>query len=322
MLPPLYLGRLCGSSPPEYLRELSIYSPLALHRDSETDLKFKMNAQPSPTKFTIDGIPFNAIDISWDRLVYLKVAGTSLDGVLQVIRDAPLLETCSLSGIFPPIDDFPTIIRHAHLRTLTLFRNKTRVLAKIINSLELPSLESWTLKSRENFIGVDAISFLKRSGSGLKTLDLWQGVAPVLEDFEQLLQAAPHLQCLKVDCNDFALIMDVILERISASPPSASQIGHHADFLPCLQHLEFRSIELNAWECIPVIFRWPHRKFLGLYIYVDLITISDKISTALLQLVDEGIDLGIFLDGEDYLLSHRDSTASLQTPKKTIDPVP
>ena len=179
------------------------------------------------------------------------------------------------------------------------------------------------LKSQENFIGVDAISFLKRSGSGLKTLDLWQDHAPALEDLEQLLQATPRLQCLKVDCSDFSWMMDLILERISASPPSALQIGHHTDFLPCLQHLEFRSIELNAWECIPLIFRWPHRRRLRLEIHMSSITISDKISSALVQLVDEGIALRIFnSNDEDYLQSFRDSTASLQTPKKTIDLVP
>ena len=325
ILPPIYLGHLCGSSPPEDLCDLSLHNSLISHKD--TDLKFKMNAQPSPTKFTVSAIPFKAVDISWDRLVYLNVGNTSLDGVLQVIRDAPLLETCFLTGISLPIDDFPTsqtIIRHPHLRTLTLLWNGTWVLPKIINSLELPSLESWTLQLQENFIGADAISFLKRSGSGLKTLDLWQDDAPAFEDFEQLLLATPHLQCLKVDCNDFPLMMDAILEQISESPPSASQIGNHTDFLPHLQHLELRSIELHAWDCIPLIFQWPHRKLLRLDIHMELITISDEISSALVQLVDEGIALRIFdsLDDseepQDYLQRFRDSTAFSQTIDPTV----
>ena len=314
VLPPLYLVRLCGSSPPKDLCDLSFHNSLTSHRD--TNLKFKINAQLSPTKLTVGAIPCRAIDISWDRLVYLDVNNTSLDGVLQVIRDAPLLETCSLSGISPPINGFPTsetIIRHPHLRDLQLPWGEIPVFTEIINSLELPSLESWRFGSEENFIGMDAISFLKRSGSGLKTLDLWQDHVPALEDLEQLLQATPHLQCLKVDCSDFSRMMDLILERISTSPSSVSQIGDHADFLPRLQHLEFRSIELNAWECIPLIFRWPHRRLLRLEIHMESITISDKVSSALVQLVDEGIALHIFnsLDGEDYLQSFRDSTASL-----------
>jgi len=75
---------------------------------------------------------------------------------------------------------------------------------------------------------------------------------------------------------------------------------------------KLRSEELNAWECIPLIFRWPHRKLLSLDIHMELITRSQ------VQLVDEGIALRIFnsSDGEDYLQSFRDSTASLQTPQK------
>ena len=322
-LPPLYLGRLCGSSPPEDLCYLSIHNSAARsHRD--TNVKFKMNTQPSPMKFTVSAIPCKAINISWDRLVYLDVSSTSLDGVLEVIRDATLLEICVLNDLSPPVSDFPTsetIIRHPHLRTLELLWNEARVLSKIISSLELPSLESWMLRSEENYIGVDAISFLKRSGSRLKKLDLWQDDAPAFEDFEQLLLTTPHLQCLKVDCNDFPLMVDAILEQISKSPPSASQIGNHTDFLPHLQHLELRSIELHAWDCIPLIFQWPHRKLLRLDIYME-ITISDEISSALVQLVDEGIALRIFdslddLAPQDYLQRFRDPTASSQT----IDPI-
>ena len=59
-----------------------------------------------------------------DYLVDLDLNRKTLDGILQVIRDAPLLEICSLSFISPPNDDCripEIIIRHPYLRTLQLF---------------------------------------------------------------------------------------------------------------------------------------------------------------------------------------------------------
>ena len=302
-LPSFYLGRLCGTSPPQNLCDISILSWWRTVRDPT----FKMNTKPGPMKFTVAFVSLKAVDIAWDRLVHLEVNTTSLDGVLQVIRDAPLLEICSLSRISSPIDVPETIIRHPHLRTLKLSCMQTGAFTKFINSLELPSLESWALASEENVIAVDAISFLKRSGSGLKTLDLCQTQAPAFEDFERLLQAAPHLQRLIVDsaADDFSPMMDYILEKISASPPSALQKDNHAVFLSDLHCLTLRGQELNAWECIPLIYQWTHRKLLSLHIQMECIKIRDEISSILVQLADEGIDLGIFdLDYEDYLQHH------------------
>jgi hypothetical protein len=212
---------------------------------------------------------------------------------------------------------FETIVRHPHLRTVELFYLQAGVFTKFINLLELPSLESWTFGSEENFIAVEAISFLRRSGSGLKTLDISQEQAPAFEDFEQLLQAAPHLQSLvlELECsvNDVASMMDYILEQMSVSPPSALQIGNHAGFLSGLQRLKLRGKKLNAWECIPLIYQWAHRKLLSLDIEMRCTKIGDEISGILVQLADEGINLGIFdaFNREDYLQKFRDSTASI-----------
>jgi hypothetical protein len=305
-LPSVYLRRLCGTSPPKNLQNLSI-SDTVYANAANTSLRFTMNTRPGPIKFTADTIPLKAVDIAWDRLVQLDVRSTSLDGVLQVIRDAPLLEICSLSWMFPPTDVFPTsetIVRHQHLRTLKLLWSQNTVYTKFIDSLELPSLESWRFESEENLITVDAISFLKRSGSGLKTLHILQDQAPTFEDFERFLQAAPHLQCLivvdKANAFSESLVMDNILERI-AIPPSACT----AILLPDLQSLKLIGSKLNSWVCIPLIFRWPHRKLLTLVIKMESIEIRDEVSRTLVQLVDEGIDLRIFDSDEDYISRFR-----------------
>lgn len=121
ILPPDYICHLCGSSPSENLRDLLI----SLDDEDENDvpLTFTMNAKLGPMKFKISGFLLEAVDVAWDNLVHLDLSRTTLDGVLQVIRDAPLLETCSLFIISPPISRFrisKIIIRHPYLRTLQL----------------------------------------------------------------------------------------------------------------------------------------------------------------------------------------------------------
>jgi hypothetical protein len=295
-LPSDYVGRLCGSSPPEKIRDLSI-SP---DDEDETNLPltFRMNARPSPTKFKISGFLLEGVDVAWDNLVHLDLNCTTFDGVLQVIRDAPLLEICSLSFISPPIDDFripKVIVRHPYLRTLQLvFMEQTSVFHKLIDSLELPSLESWSVEFvelEENIVLDIMTSFLQRSGCSLKTLNMEPDQVPAVEDFEKFLQAVPCLQHLRVS-GLLIQVMDNILERISASP--AKQTGYTAGFLSDLQSLQLHGWSLNAWACIPLIFRLPHRKFLKLDIDMDFVEIGDDVLGKLVELVDQGIKLRIY----------------------------
>ena len=297
-LPSDYIARLCCNSPPEQLRDLSI--------DEGADnlpLTFRMNARPSPTKFKIWGLLLEAVDVAWDNLVHLDLNCTTLDGILQVIRDAPLLEICSLRFISPPIDDFripEIIIRHPYLQTFQLVvLEQTGVFYKLINSLELPSLESWSVdfvELEESMVLGIMTSFLKRSGCRLKTLNMEQHHAPAVEDFERFLQAVPYLQHLHVACpppydRSLTPVMDNILERISTSP--AMQTRHTAVFLPDLQLLQLTGHKLNAWACIPLIFRLPHRKLLKVDISMCSVTIGDNVLEELVELVDQGIELDI-----------------------------
>ena len=301
-LPPDYIVCLCGGSPPENLCYLSI-SP---HDEDGTNipLTFRMNARPSPITFKMWGFLLGGVDITWDNLVHLDLNSTTLDGVLQVIRNAPLLETCSFCFISPPIDDFcipEIIIRRPYLRTLQLlFMEQAGVFYKLINSLELPSLELWSLEfvELEESMVLDIMtSFLERSGCKLKNLTMEQNQAPAVDDFETFLQAVPCLQHLNVGCpppydRSLTPVMDDILERISASP--AIQTGHTAGFLSDLQSLQLFGYGLNTWACIPLIFRLPHRKHLKVHIDMYSVTIGDDVLGELVQLVDQGIKLHIY----------------------------
>ena len=178
----------------------SLCGNLSITADNENEtnlpLTFKMNARLNPMKLKIFGFLLEGVDVSWDNLVHLDLSWTTFDGVLQVIRDAPLLEICSLSFILPPIDDFripEIIIRHPYLRTLQLlFMEQTGVFHKLINSLELPSLESWSvqlIELEESMVLDIMTSFLKRSDCKLKyLLKMEQDQAPTVEDFERFLQ--------------------------------------------------------------------------------------------------------------------------------------
>ena len=300
-LPPNYVSRLCGSSPPKYLCNLSITTD----DEDETNLPltFKMNTRPNPMKLKIFGFLLEGVDVSWDNHVHLDLSWTTFDGVLQVIRNAPLLEICSLSFILPLIDDFhipKIIIHHPYLRTLQLlFMEQTDVFHKLINSLELPSLESWSVElvELEESMVLDIMtSFLKHSGCKLKSLKMEQGQVPTVEDFKRFLQAAPCLQCLHVAYPTYVRsltpVMDNILEWISASP--LMQTDHTARFLSDLQSLQLSGCELNTWTCIPLIFQLPHRKLLKVDIDMYSVTISDDVLGELVQLVDQGIELDIY----------------------------
>lgn len=262
-LPADYLGRLCGSSPSKNLHHLSIsnldddYNP----NDDPNDIPvtFKMNTRASPMKFRIIAIPLKAIEISGHNLVDLHVQRTRLDGVLEIMRDAPLLEVCFLFIIFPPVDDFPipkTMIRLSHLRKLRVYWiDEIEVFNKLINSLELPSLELWVIQCSTNMVNAAVIvPFLKRSACNLKELRIeWEVEEPGVEDFGRVLQAIPYLQKLRVSSTllDWSLapVMDNILERIAASPPHPMlQTGNTAGFLSGLQSLQFFSRKFNVYR--------------------------------------------------------------------------
>lgn len=296
-LPPVYLRRLRPTSPPQNLQNISIWDPKEYDDDATTatfgPLVFSMDARPGPMKFTVIFIPLKAVDISWDRLVHLNVTSTSFDSLPEIIRDSPLLETCSLFNITLPVNVSETIIRHPRLRTFKLVYISDEAFTKILNSLEFPSLELWRLELVENGFGLDAaVSFLKRSGSGLKTLDLVNIPASASEDVVPLLQATPHLQCLRVE-KSFSSVTDNILKGMSAAASHPmSQTSNMTGFLSELQSLEVFGDDLDAWACIPLIYRSPHRKLLSLDINMYRGRIRDELLLRELgELVDQGIKL-------------------------------
>ena len=109
-------------------------------------------------------------------------------------------------------------------------------------------------------------SFLKRSACGLKTLELWGFYALSVGDFERLLWAALHPQHLRVQVQwtPYSLVMDNILENLSASAPSCFSNEQYSQI--SLWSSKFRTYrpKFKCMGCIPKIFGWPHRNLLKL----------------------------------------------------------
>ena len=315
ILPRDYLERLCGSSPPRLLCDLTI-SDAPDSDEYDIPLTFKMNERPSPMQLDFGGFLLDAVDISWDRLVDLDLRRTTINGVLKVLRNAPLLKKCSLSEIALPIDqlfNFKPITRLQYLQTLEVsWFEEIEVFYNFIDSLELPSLELWSISVRESWVLDNMISFLERSRCSLKSLYIWQDNAAAVGDFGRLFQSVPRLRHLEVlsPTHDSSSIMDYILERLASSQYPTLQTDATAGFLSDLQSLKLHGPEVNAWVCIPLIYRWPHRKLLDLDIatrHVGAVTIDREVSSELVQLVDQGIKLQISCGFHDYISMLRES---------------
>jgi len=200
-LPKHYIAALHGTFLPNCLRKLS-FSHRDFNYPEDIFLEFKMDTNPSPMTFEFSSFHLKNVEVSWDKLVDLELNGASLNGVLQIIREAPLLETCSLLCISPSAGDFPTlaaILHHPKIWKLAVSSWHMEVVAALVNLLKLQSLESCNLSFYTDDINPllinAAISFIKHSTWRLNTLNIWYNVPkhsddepyPGLEDIKRLL---------------------------------------------------------------------------------------------------------------------------------------
>jgi hypothetical protein len=119
----------CGSSSPSILYNLDITNNGYLDIDGLLPT-FRMNFKPSPTYLTIQSIRLSASDIGWSNLTYLSMEDTAFNVCIEAIRQAPLLESCTLSNCHSAPRDASTprkIARHVHLRKLYLDSTPRRI---------------------------------------------------------------------------------------------------------------------------------------------------------------------------------------------------
>jgi hypothetical protein len=297
-----YLRHFCGSSPPSNLYELKVIN--YRYRGIDDLLPtFRMNFKPSPTNLTLQNIRLSANDIGWGNLTYLSMEYMTFNECIEAIRQAPLLESCSImtfdSASGPGDFSIPkTIIRHMRLRTLGLHYTPEEFFIALLDLMECPALEEFSHETdMNNAMRNSLVSFLNRSESRLKVLnlDLDEGEDLAVENFKKLLNAVPSLQHLCLSC-----YTDNVLQELSSSAPILE--GGTPGFLPHLQSLTVSSPfgGYSTWGCIPHIYAWPHRKLLRLDLRVNEIEIADNMCDDISQLIAQGVGIRVRLHGADY----------------------
>jgi hypothetical protein len=291
--------RFCGTSPPSRLCEIHLIG------NCHELPTFKMRSRPSPTHLTIVHFPISTVDIKWNNLTFLKMTLPVLDGCIEAIQQAPLLETCSItlsSTEFLPFIP-KTTLRHLCLRTLKLVNFPVGILCSFLDALDLPALQAYhhlTLDMRDDISADNMISLLNRSRIDLKQLTL-NAYSLRVEDLKKLLNAVPWLQNLQLGVQSIANapVIRELFEHLYSSPPS---IGDIPGVLPSLQSLTISGCKISIWGCIPHLFSSPHRKLLRLEVNErNEIDIDNDTFRTIVRLVDEGFNIRIHWAGLDYL---------------------
>jgi len=294
-LPACHLHRLSGSPQGNMLRRLVLKNRHPT-RDSDSST-FCMKSKPSPTDLTLMAVHLPYIDIICDNLTVATVGYMGIDECFELIRRAPVLESLSLSMIYASSRFFPipnTRIILPHLRSLELSRIAEENVAKILDSVCLPSLER-CIYYQSPFPLDNMVSFIGRLPSRLKIFK----ISIDERNYHQLpallysLSSLESLELLNFTHRSRGPLFDAL--STSAQPPL---------FLPHLQSLEFGGrISSAVWECVLQIFALSHRQSLRVKINgrFGYYPFEDETAKLLLELVDRGFDLSI-RDGKTDLL--------------------
>jgi len=301
-----YFSLFRGTSPPSNLYHLEVRHSGQSHSDETPATHSSINSQPSPTHLTISNYRLSAIDIAWGNIKFLTLGTITSRECMEAIKLAPLLESCALSEIYILDDDYvlfgstfhsQNAFRHTRLRKLAFSRTHGPC-ANFVDKMELPSLEDLEYELDNDSEVASLISLLNRSGNRLQRLALLVG-----EDFqslEALLSCIPSLQQLECELryeNGTSIMRDLFQNL------SSSQSG----FLPKLDHLALCAFSDEFdWEYIFPMYELPQRKLLSLQADpYDGVRINDVDFAKILELVDQGFNIRILEDGEDYLAGYR-----------------
>jgi len=301
-IPACHLHRLCGSLEGNTLRQLKLWCSDARHVSWFST--FTMKCKPSPMELTLKLLPLVYVDISWDNLTIVSVHEIGCDECFELIRRCPRLKSIELQAIFASRGNFPVPnarIRHTNLRSLVILRiHDQTMIAKILDSLCLPSLENWI--QGFFFCPLDnMISFIDYSSFHLKMLKIDRN-GNAYDQIHELLFHLPFLEHLELSNPSSYRYQppppDKLIDLLCAS-------GGSPPFLPCLQTLKFGNFPIT-WESLPQIFASPNRRSLKVNImhyskYGDNAKITYKTIERLMEFVDEGFNLSILQGGRDVL---------------------
>jgi len=299
-----YFSLFCGTSSPSNLYDLEVRHTGRSDIDKTPTPHFSMKSRPSPTHLTIYNYRLSAIEVAWGNIKFLTLGTIASRECIEAIKLAPLLESCILSEMYD--DSVPSgssasysqnIFRHTHLQKLA-FSHTYESFTSFIDKIELPSLEDLQCELDNYFEVESLISLLNRSGNRLQRLALLGGED--LNSLGKLLSHIPSLQKLECELryDNSTFVVQDLFQNLFSSPPA---------FLPKLSSLSLCAFsESFDWDYISCIYQRPHRKLLSLRVYsVGQVGIAGVDLAKILELVDQGFNIRILEDGEDYLEQFR-----------------
>ncbi|KIM38128.1 hypothetical protein M413DRAFT_30277 [Hebeloma cylindrosporum] len=303
-----------GIASPSNLYDLEIILDEGYH---ETPF-FSMISRPSPVHLTIDSCLSASIDIAWSHLTCITLRWLPAEECVRALKLGPLLESCTLSCLIGDYDSWPPqprlIFRHVHLRKLFISEAEGHLLPGFIDLVEFPSIEELSCAPSYGLMKKSLIPFLQRSGNRLKRLKVLIDILDVPNTSSaliELLHTVPYLQNL--ECQ--VLMMSAKLSNMIASDLFRA-LSWAPPILPKLQCLVIRSGDIgDIWEYIPRLFS---RHLVSLKFETrGRVDIRDDELDKILKLVDEGCDIHIFEDGQDYLQKARAQQHSLANSPST-----
>ena len=253
--------------------------------------KFSMKSEPRPTGLTLLRVGLQFVDITWNNLTVDSVFYIDVGDCIELIRQAPLLQTLRMQEIHSHASIFPlpnTRIVHRHLHSLELLKMRNRsTTIRFLDSVCFPSLEQWIYRHHpfcvEHMISlVEWSPRLKVIKINMDDIDI-----PVIQ-FLGRLSALKHLELRSFLGARYRRIIDMLCAS-SESPL----------FLPHIQSLECVCEASGSfpWDSLPQIFlssRWR-----SLRVKVNVLDgwngqdIADESANLLRELIDKGFDLSI-----------------------------
>ncbi|KAF8903346.1 hypothetical protein CPB84DRAFT_1823982 [Gymnopilus junonius] len=204
-LPPAFCNLLCGN-----LQGTPLLDSLTIQdAPSYGEIKFHLKAgKPSPKTIGISDLYLCSFDVDFSRVTTIIAGGITFSDILDVIRSAPLLKTCTwVDGYdfeyFEPSGQIPFV--HSELETFSLETSLHEDCLRLLDYLTLPALQSLSC----DFYGEDCPttslkSFLERSCCRLLAVKL-SGIAMKKDELVDLVQLLPAVQNASIIQEKFSI---------------------------------------------------------------------------------------------------------------------
>ncbi|PPR03755.1 hypothetical protein CVT26_005796 [Gymnopilus dilepis] len=223
---------------------------------------FRMQGiKPSPTSVILCKA-YQSVDISWDNVTWLITVHPLLDDCFQLLRQSPRLRYWRLCEISfdrrNHRDPFPLeFFTHSEIEDFAFEYPDGELALFFFNWLCLPALRTLVIKQFEDLDRAPLISFLKRSLCPLAKLTI-QHAYFITRDIVSLLKILPSLIELTLIPDDPTQYQEEVefgTTDFLTLLAKTSVIGDDpSPFLPNLQFLHYKALEVFKWELVLPVF--------------------------------------------------------------------